>query len=221
MTTSYHVTPNKRTRRRRGGLIAAALTMMTVILAGCPTYEGNTAGPKVALIGDSMFVLHGQTVQDNISNTHQTHRSSQSGATSIDMVDEAQAYYNEPNIAVVSLGINDAHQIANMGIGSIQNTYDNGFTHIRDAFTNASCIVYLMVDESMPNQDFTTLESMNNWWRNHASYWPHRYKLVDWNAAVAYFGGAANMTVDGVHPNTFGAQLVTDMLTEAIESCPA
>jgi hypothetical protein len=119
---------------------------------------------------------------------------------------------------VISLGINDARHITYDG-HTIANTYDNGFTPVRDAFSNASCMVFVTVDESMPGQLPWVMAKMNDWWELHALYWPDRYRLADWNSAVNYFGGWRNLTTDGCHPNSFGDQVLAEIIEAQVNAC--
>jgi hypothetical protein len=199
------------------GVLTVAVIL---VLASCaPPYQGNLQGPKVAILSDSMLAGQaGSHLQFFLGDTHQTSCIAICGRASWEMVGDAQLFSNEADVAVISLGINDARHITYDG-HTIANTYDNGFTPVRDAFSNAGCVVYVTVDEQMPGVDSAVLAKMNDWWELHALYWPHRYRLADWNSAINYFGGWRNLTTDGVHPNSFGAQVLAEIIEAQVNAC--
>ena len=201
---------------------AVALSALVLLVPACMSpYQGNMTGPKVAILSDSLLAdPTGAHLEFFLGDTHQTSRLAIPGATSYEMVQAARDWANAVDIAVISLGTNDAFAITDRG-QTIANTYDNGYTPIRDAFSNASCIVFLTLDEQMPHVRDGVNAELNDWWRVHALYWPDRYRLADWNLTVAFFGGYGSMTVDGVHPNPFGSQVMAEIIETQASQCPA
>lgn len=206
-------------------LTIAILTLMLVGLAtGCHlVYQGNPAGPKTAMLGDSIMEgVGGANAEYFLGDTHQTHRIGVAGALSTELVDEAAEFHNEVDVAVIDMGANDAYHITHYG-ATVGNTFDNGYTPVRDSFTNASCIVYVTMDENPPVNGYSgaTMKQLNDWWRLHAIYFPDRYRIADWNAVMNYFGGWAALTWDGIHPTTAGGQLLGEVIEDAVATCPA
>ena len=201
---------------------ALVISVAVALLApGCMSpYQGNLSGPKVAILSDSLLTdPTGGYLEFFLGDTHQTSRLAICGVKSYEMVQAARDWNNAVDVAVISLGTNDACAITTAG-QTVANTFDNGYTPIRDAFSNASCIVFLTLDEQMPGIRPGVNKSLNDWWRIHALYWPDRYRLADWNAAINYFGGYGSMTVDGVHPNAFGSQVMAEIIETQVNQCP-
>jgi lysophospholipase L1-like esterase len=206
---------------RRPITAAVALMALVLLASACMSpYQGNMAGPKVAILSDSLLTdPTGAHLEFFLGDTHQTSRLAVCGAKSYEMVQAARDWNNAVDVAVISLGTNDACAITNAG-QTVENTYDNGYTPIRDAFSNASCIVFLTLDEQMPGMRPGVNKALNDWWRLHALYRPDRYRLADWNMAIAYFGGSTSMTVDGVHPNSFGSLVMAEIVETQVNQCP-
>lgn len=199
-------------------VVSAALVLLAP--ACMSPYQGNLSGPKVAILSNSLLTdPTGAHLEFFLGDTHQTSRLAVAGAKSYEMVQAARDWANAVDVAVISLGTNDAFAITFEG-QTVANTFDNGYTPIRDAFSNASCIVFLTLDEQMPHVRDGVNKTLNDWWRIHALYWPDRYRLADWNAAINYFGGHISMTVDGVHPNPFGSVVMAEIIETQVNQCP-
>jgi lysophospholipase L1-like esterase len=203
-------------------ITALVISVVLVLLAAAcmSPFQGNLSGPRVAILSNSLLTdPTGAHLEYFLGDTHQTSRLAIPGARSYDMVEAARDWANAVDVAVISLGTNDAVAITSEG-RTVGYTYDNGYTPIRDAFSNASCIVFLTLDEQMPSIRAGVNEELNRWWRIHALYWPDRYLLADWNAAINYFGGYPAMTIDGIHPNAFGSQIMAEIIEDQVNRCP-
>ncbi len=204
--------------------IEATTTMPTTVTPPVPggrnpPYEGNLLGPAVAIVGDSLLTddFAGGPLEEMLRPDHQTSRVAQSGVRADEMVATAQDWYDGADIAVVGLGANDSGAILN-GEWTLPQTFE-AFTQIRDAFSQAGCIVYVTIDENAPCYDCDIAAEIDDWWRVQALLDAERIRIADWSAAVNEAGGWEVWSRDGLHQTDDGRQFMAEVIASAVRSC--
>ena len=184
-----------------------------------PPYEGNLLGPAVAIVGDSLLTddFAGLPLDALLRLDHQTSRVAQFGARADEMVATAQDWYDGADIAVVGLGANDSIAILR-GTWTLPQTFE-AFTELRDAFSQASCLVYVTIDESAPCFDCDVAAEINDWWRVQALLDAERIRIADWSTALNDAGGWEVWSSDGLHQTDDGRQFMAEVIASAVRSC--
>lgn len=205
-------------------------------------FQGNECKPAVAVIGDSISStytwptgpLAGQ-VAGNHDNVHATLGTDYwvsvdgiSGSTlqtQTPNIDRYAALNPQPNIVVFELGTNDVNDWLDDSANHVQPparrtlaTWQTAMQATLNKFPNA-CIVAVNVNAhrgaGTPNLVYNASAiGLNSWLAAHVT------RIVDWDTAV-WNNRQANtpITVDGLHPNATGKQLLADMEKAQILTC--
>ena len=173
----------------------------------------------MAIVGDSLLTddLAGDPLDALLRSDHQTSRVAQFGVRADEMVATAQDWYDGADIAVVGLGANDSIAILR-GTWTLPQTFES-FTRLRDAFGQASCIVYVTIDESAPCFDCDIAAEINDWWRVQALLDAERIRIADWSTALNDVGGWEVWSIDGLHQTGDGRQLMAEVIASTVRSC--
>ena len=124
------------------------------------------------------------------------------------------AQEDEPNIVVIMLGTNDAHS----DLEQYNESFEDDYNTLVNSFQNLDSQPQVLVVESPPVFN-NSLDLNSTFFSN--TVIPHiqnvaNYQNVPTVDVYDAFGNQANYTVDGVHPNSDGAELIASQVYDTI-----
>lgn len=181
-------------------------------------YTGNAAGPRVAVLGDSI-------TQHTTTKVHQVLDAEWSvsvrgfgGLRTDQLLPTAEKYaLTDPDQVVINLGSNDAGQSRSAAatITDLQSMID--------LFPGADCVHLVTITTSSSIIDMTLGGHVLN---AAIRAWPAtdpRVRVIDWSDALATHLAAgqpgASWTLDRIHPTGAGKTALATMVRDSLESC--
>jgi lysophospholipase L1-like esterase len=196
---------------------AVALACIAVATAGC--YRGNLAGPKVAIVGDSITALSDQwygRLDPALADTYAYNVAATTGMRIDQMQPELDRLLTAwPDDVVINLGTNDMTQS--------WPTWEQSFDAMWAAVADESCVVYvtLRTHVSWPvgaqiNAKIAATAAANP-----------NVRIYDWetdiNAAIAALQADTSLPppmYDPVHPTPAGSEILAAGIRGALDTCP-
>ncbi len=202
--------------------ISVVLTMLLVgavsVLAGC-----SDAGPRVAVLGDSITSLDAEALQSSLGGDYRFAISGNFGRTATQVAPEAEELAKRSfSQVIINLGTNDVLQ------GHSAQEAVDAIARYVDMFDSARCVHLVTVNEHMVNQRtgaFTgdLAAQFNERLRAYADS-VDRVDVIDWNAVAAQNLNDAEpptstLTEDSIHPTPQGNQALNDLYAGALGDC--
>jgi lysophospholipase L1-like esterase len=190
--------------KRAGILLAFAASFWAVCLPATPT----AAQPvDVVIVGDSITYMSGATVQDALPDETIVGRVGYTAAElRPSLLDELAS---QPDVVILEDGANDAMRRVIHWRAEEQ-------TSISDV-RRLPCVVLVTVPRAADRNGGRVAEQWNAGLRAAVNTHPRRFRLVDYDDAIA--SSPIALTIDGIHPNEAGSAWLSDAYTHAIASC--
>jgi predicted small secreted protein/lysophospholipase L1-like esterase len=191
-------------------LVPAALAVLALSLTAC--YQGNLAGPRVAVIGDSITDLSTADITADLQPDYALNIQSTGGQSMAQMAPTLQSVLHDPQGApedvIVNLGTNDVFSVGEDA------TYDwrGPLASEVEALQSTQCVIFVTVNTTADElfSDTGTAEAINAAIEGYVAEMPN-FHLLDWNALVRQGTNAADwidpgggLTTPFVHPNAAG-----------------
>lgn len=198
--------------------LVAMVAVVAMLPAGCAD-----AGPRVAVLGDSITALDAEALQSSLGDDYRFAISGNFGRTAAQVRPEAEELAQRTFAQVIiNLGTNDVLQG-----GSTRDAVEAIAQYV-DLFDSASCVHVVTVNEHMVNQrtgaSTGDLAAQFNERLRALADSEDRVHVIDWNAvAEANLNDAdpatSTLTEDSIHPTPEGNQALNDLYAEALGDC--
>lgn len=203
----------------RGTVITADEAVYTAAEQPVPPFTGNSSGPRVAIIGDSITqqsvnalhkALDGSSYTSVIGIKHQR----------IDQMQPAADKYAQmnPDRVVLALGTNNAMQVRPV----VEST--NDLDRLIATFPQASCVVVVNVSDGTEDMAFNlAAQDLNKAIGRLPSRFP-QVRIADWQKeradALAQGEPGGPWTVDTIHLTAIGTKHYAELMQRGLDSCP-
>jgi hypothetical protein len=185
-------------------------------------YKGNAAGPRVAVIGDSITWQTKEEIHAWLDPDYYVSVDGRSGYTiqqQLPVADVYAAQIPRPSIIVINLGTNDMTQAIPVWASGYQLGTMTG------KFSSARCIVLVDINGN------TGVTSWNVWAAQFnrdviytAAAWDTRIRVVRWDQFVRSYYTAGQpygeLTTDLVHPTELGQYFLGSLIKDQVNACP-
>ena len=198
------------------GVAAAAL----IALCSCSQivgYRGNSHGPKVALIGDSITVQMEAPLKQVLEPSYRVIIKAKSGQRLDQRLPTVKSVLHTvagpPDLMVIDLGTNDALQnYAGWGAS---------LTSTMGLVANVKCVVFLTVNQNADIHHGTVAAQINQALQNAVASRPN-FHILDWNALLRQDGNAKHWLsdLDGIHLSPEGTYALALQYLAVIRACP-
>lgn len=185
-------------------MIAAAAV---VLASGCvPAFTGNQAGPKVAVIGDSITNMSSDEFHRALDDEFAVSVDGRNSHTVAMMQESADEYARlEPDIVVINLGTNDSYAGGSLAMTAI------GLMAMERKFPN-SCVILTTLSTGTLSPYMNSYHAqLNQGIRNR---WPSK-RYIDWDAIVWDRG----TVFDTIHPTRWGSRRLAEMAEDQVRGC--
>lgn len=215
--------PAGQRRHRRGAWLLLAI----LVVAGAvgyylwsrgSDYQGNSNGPRVAVVGDSITFLTGPEISAVLSPHYYFQVHGTVGATMAQqygaLTDALGDPGGPPHDVVVELGTNDANG-SNLYWGV-------AFRQEVEALRQTPCVVLVNINTHVgepswsPQQD--QLASQINAAMAQTAATMSNFHVLDWNAAVGANAAAGWLDQGGIHPTPAGRQALAMLIAGALKN---
>ena len=210
------------------GLVLVFLLTPIVVLRATnlltPNSPSNTTPVRIACVGDSITQITNYTadLQAMLGSNYTVGNFGVTGSTVslstykpyMEQPQFQEAENFNPDIVVIMLGTNDAHDDLQQYIG----TFDNDYSKLIDSFQNLTTNPQVLIVKSPPV--FNNSLGINpNFFSNQVI--PHIQSVAtqqDLPTIDVYdaFGNHSDFTGDGIHPNDGGAAIIASQVYDAI-----
>jgi lysophospholipase L1-like esterase len=205
---------------RKGRVGGVALVTVALSLSAC--YSGNSAGPKVAVNGDSITGVAVWTINDTLAPDYYVDVQGQNGFTIGQSLPELQTLLTDPqgapNDVILETGTNDVMQQNHLWWAELDQEVS--------MVANTPCVVFVNV--STYADFFGDLDGLppmvpdiNAAIAQEVATHPN-FHLLDWNAFINQPGNFDTYIAQGpsglvVHPNAAGQQALANLEQQALQ----
>lgn len=199
-----------RIRLARAG-VPVALVLIALAASAC--YAGNPAGPRVAVVGDSITWMASGDIGAALGPHYAYETEATPGFTIAQGRAELQTVLNDPqgapSIAIINLGTNDAEQ---------QNSnWQTDYNNLISEASPIGCVILTTVntvtDWGRPMQ---VAENVNAAIRQTVATHPGHFYEVDWSGHARDNPGDVS-PVDAVHPTSSGDAAIASLDVAALQ----
>lgn len=201
----------------------AVPVVAAVALVASSCYHGDQAGPRVAVLGDSITALSASPIETTLAPDYAWNVDGQSGYTIAQSEPQLQAMLTDPQGSpqdvITELGTNDAIEYPTLG-----NAWQASLTAESNALASTPCVIWVNVSTyselNLPAGTPYVASEIDVAIAKLVAQHPN-FHLLDWNAWVDQGTNYSSYIVPsafglGIHPNVAGEQQIADLYQYAL-----